>query len=246
MRPNAQMTSSETSRTSYWSQISRTRSKYPGRRREAAAGVLHRLEEDGRDRVRALHLDGLADAVGGPATERLRVAAQVLGRAVLVGVGHLVRARDQRLELLLERRQAGDRQGAVRGAVVGDRPRDHLVLVRLAGELEVVLRQLPGGLDGLAAARGEEDPVEVARRVGGETLGEVDGLRMGVGPQREERELLGLDARRLGQLGPAVPRLHDEQAGEPVDVLAALVVPDVVALRRARSSGRRGPRRSAA
>ncbi|CAM5418384.1 hypothetical protein SGLAM104S_04179 [Streptomyces glaucescens] len=29
-RPNAQMTSSETSSTSYWSQISRTRWKYPG------------------------------------------------------------------------------------------------------------------------------------------------------------------------------------------------------------------------
>ena len=47
-----------------------------GRRREAAAGVLHRLEEDRRDGVGALELDRLRDPVGGPAAERL---ASVVG-----------------------------------------------------------------------------------------------------------------------------------------------------------------------
>ena len=50
-----------------------------GRRREAAAGVLHRLEEDGGDRVRALEQDGPLDLVGGPAAERLEVVARCSG-----------------------------------------------------------------------------------------------------------------------------------------------------------------------
>ena len=162
-----------------------------GGRREAAAGVLHRLEEDGGDGVGALELDGLGDAVGGPAAEGLLVVAQVLGRAVDVGVRHLVRAGHERLEHLLGRRDAGDRQGALRRAVVGDARRDDLVLGRLAGQLEVLLGQLPGGLDGLAAAGGEEDAVEVAGRVAREPLGELDRPGVRVGPQREEGELAG-------------------------------------------------------
>jgi hypothetical protein len=69
-----------------------------GGRREAAAGVLHRLEEDRGDRLRALELDGLGDPVRGPPTERLLVVAQVLRAAVDVGVGHLVAAGHERLE----------------------------------------------------------------------------------------------------------------------------------------------------
>ena len=89
----------------------------------------------------------------------------ISSRAVVVGVRHLVRAGDQRLEVLLGVRDAGDGQRAVRGAVVGDVAGDHLVLHRLADELEVLLGQLPGGLHGLAAAGGEEDLVQVARGV---------------------------------------------------------------------------------
>ena len=135
-----------------------------GRGREAAAGVLHRLEEDRGDGVGALELDRLGDPVRGPAAEGLLVVAEVVGAAVEVGVGHLVGAGDQRLEHLLQRRDAGDGQRALRGAVVGHGPGDDLVLVGLAGELEVLLGELPRRLDGLAAAGGEEDAVEVAGR----------------------------------------------------------------------------------
>ncbi len=134
-----------------------------GRRREAAAGVLHRLDEHRGHGVRALEQDRLLHPVGGPAPERLEVAAEALGGAVGVGVGHLERARHQRLVGRAQRGQAGDGQRALRGAVVGDRPADHLGLAGLAGELEVLLGQLPRALHGLAAAGGEEDPVEVAR-----------------------------------------------------------------------------------
>jgi hypothetical protein len=133
----------------------------PGRRREAAAGVLHGLEEDRRDRVRTLEEDLLLDLVGGPAAERLGVVAE--DRCpVAVGVGHPERAGDQGLEDVLEGRETGDRQRPLGGAVVGDRPADDLGLHRLAGQLEVLLGRLPRGLDGLAATGGEEDAVQVA------------------------------------------------------------------------------------
>ncbi len=116
------------------------------------------------------------------------------------------------------------------GAVVGDRTTDHLVLTGLAGELEVLLGQLPGGLDGLAATAGEEDPVEVARRVAGHALGQLDRLGMRVRPEREERQLRGLLGRRLGELGPPVAQLADEEAGQTVQVPLAAGIVDIHAV----------------
>src|SRR5690606_4193387 len=59
-------------------------------RREATARVLHRFEEDRRDRVWPFEEDHLLDAVRGPLTEALERAAFVplLGRAIEVGVRH--------------------------------------------------------------------------------------------------------------------------------------------------------------
>ena len=185
-----------------------------GRRREAAAGVLHRLQEDRGDRLGALVLDGDGDLVGGPQAELLLVVLEVR-RAVVVGVRDPEGRRHQRLERRLHAGQAGDRQGALRGAVVGDRAADHLVLVGLADELEVVLGQLPGGLDRLAAAGGEEDAVQVARRVVGDPLGELDGVRVGVGPQRHEGQLLGLLGGGLGELGRPWPSWLTNRPARP-------------------------------
>ena len=55
-------------------------------------------------------------------------------------------------------------------------------------------------------------------------------LRVGVGPQRHEGQLLGLLRGGLGELGASVAELADEQAGEAVEVALAVAVPDVGAL----------------
>ncbi len=135
----------------------------------------------------------------------------MLRRTVEVRVRHLDRARDERLERLLGGGDAGDGQRAHGGAVVGDVAADRLVLHGFSDGLEVLPSQLPRRLDRLAAAGGEEDAVEVAWRVVREALGQRSRLRMGVGPQREERELAGLLARSLRELDPAVADLDHEK-----------------------------------
>ncbi len=186
-------------------------------------------------RLAALVLDRDRDLVRGPAAEGLGVgaveeAARHLRRAVGIGVGHPEGRGHERFELSLEAGQAGDRERAVGGAVIGDRAADHLVLHRLAGELEVVLGELPGRLDRLAAAGGEEDAVEVAGGEGGQGLGQLDSRGVRVGPQRVEGHLAGLGSAGLGEIGAAVAELVDEEPGQTVEVALAGGVPDVGAL----------------
>ena len=210
-----------------------------GGRGEAAARVLHRFEEDGGHRLGAFEEDHLLDAVGGPQPELAfgggRVGtgggdeAHLLG-AVEVGVGHAEAAGHQGLEHLLHARDARDGKRSLRRAVVGDRPGDHLVLGRASLQLPVVLGELERGLDRLAAAGGEEDSVEVAGRVGGQTVGELDRVGVRVRPDREEGEFLGLAGRDIRESLATVAGVDNEQAAEAVDVLAPGRVPDVVAL----------------
>ena len=198
-----------------------------GRRREAAAGVLHRLQEHRRDRLRALAQDGPLDLVGGPPAEVRDVVGNEVGGPVEVRVRHPHPAGRQRLEGILDVGQPGDGQRAHRCAVVGDVTAEHLVPLRLAGQLEVLLGQLPGRLHGLGAAGGEEDPVEVARGQFGEPIGQLDGPRVRVGPEREVGQLRRLLPRGVGDLGAAVPDLADEQPGQAVQVAPAVVVEDI-------------------
>ena len=94
-------------------------------------------------------------------------------------------------------------------------------------EPEVLAGQLPGRLDRLGATRGEEDPVEVAGRVGGEPLGQLDRPGVRVRPQWEVGERLCLLGAGLGQLGSPVPDLRGEQAGQAVEIALAVLVPHV-------------------
>ncbi len=195
-------------------------------RRDGAARILHRLEEHRGDGVGSFELDGLGDAVGRPSPEGLDVGAERFGRTVEVGVRHPEAAGRDGLEGRLVFRQAGDRQCALRGAVICDRSRNDLVLTGFAGELEVLLGHLPCGLDGLRASTGEEHPVELARSVASQPLGELDRRRRRVSPQREEGQCLGLPGGGLGELGATVTDLHREQSGQPVQVAVAGVVED--------------------
>ena len=114
--------------------------------------------------------------------------------------------------------------------MVGDRAAEDLVPGRLADGLEVLLGQLPGRLDGLGPAAGEEHPVQVAWCHGRQALGQLDGLRVRIGPEREVGELARLPRRGLGDLGPAMADLAHEQPGQPVQVALAVLVIDVLAL----------------
>ena len=105
-----------------------------------------------------------------------------------------------------------------------------LCFIGLPVSLKYCFASFQARLDGLAAAGGEEDPVEVAGGQRREPLGQLDRLGVGVGPQREERQLGRLLGGGLRELDPAVAGLHDEQPGQPVEVAAAGVVPDVRAL----------------
>src|SRR3954451_20692542 len=193
-------------------------------RREAAAGVLDRLHDHGGDRLGALELDAVRDRLG-------EVLGAVAGRqAVEVRVRDVATAGGERLERLAQRGDAGRAQCAHRRAVVGDLAGDDLVLVRVAPELVVLPRELERALDGLAAARGEEDAVEVAGGDRREARRELDRRRVGVGTGREEAEVLGLVGARLADPGAAVADVHAEQRAEAVEVLVAVLVPDVAAV----------------
>ena len=132
------------------------------RRHDHAARALHRLGDEGGDRVRALAKNRGFELVGrGHADAH---AGIWIDEAVRIGRVDVEEARHARLEHRPERGQAGRAHRRQRQAVIGAMPRDDLGLVGLALRLPVE----PGGLDrafsGLGATAGEEERVD--RRVG--------------------------------------------------------------------------------
>src|SRR5664280_976430 len=165
------------------------------------------------------------EAFGRPPAERLQVVGEV-GGPVEVGIGHLDRSGNQRLEGRLDIGHPGDGQRSHGGAVVGDVPADHLLALGLSGNGEELPGQLPGRLHRLGATGGEEDPVAVSGGQLCQAVGELDGHRVGVAPDGEVGELAGLAGRRFGQLGAAVAHLAGEQPGEPVEIALPVLVVD--------------------
>src|SRR5205085_8180447 len=112
-----------------------------------------------------------ADRVGALTQDRLLDLGQQNARQLLalLGAPERVRVRDMRrrdrglAERLLEAGNAGERERPERDAVVGGRPRDRLRALRLAVEDVVLAGELPGGLDRLRAAAGEEDVLDAVR-----------------------------------------------------------------------------------
>ena len=107
---------------------------------------------------------------------------------------------------------------------------DHLGSQRLTLHLEVLPGELPRRLDRFRSTAGEEHTVEIAGGERREASGELDRGGVGVGPDREEGQGLGLSARCGSEAGLSVARLGRVEAGETIEVALALSVPDIAAL----------------
>ena len=192
---------------------------------QTAARVLYRLQEHRGDRLRSFEDDALLDLVGDREHERLFIVLEVVSPTV--GVGDVHCARRERFERCAQRGDARDGERAKGGAVVGGAARDHLVPLALADGAEILAGQLPRRLHRLRPTTGEEHSRQVAGGERGQAGRELDGGRVGVRPDREVLEGLGLRARRLRQIGAAVPDLHGEQTRQAVEQAVTGGVPHV-------------------
>ena len=187
------------------------------RRDQHAVGPHHRLEHDGGDGGRALHLHDGAQVVERP-----------LG---LLGVGRRV----ERGAVGVRAEEVDDPVGAhlavpaARLAGHGDRGAGGAVVAAVGGEhlvaAGVVARHAHGVLVRLGAAAREEHLVEVARGALGDQAG-----RLGadvVGERRCHRaELLGLTHDGVDQPRVLVAQVQVHQLRREVQVVVALVVPE--------------------
>jgi hypothetical protein len=138
-------------------------------------------------------------------------------------------ARRERLERRAQVRDPGRHQSTHRGAVVRDLTRDHLVAAGLAVLLVEQARKLQRGLHRFAAAGREEHSIQIAGGQRRDLPRQRDRAGVGVAPDREECELLGLLGHRVGDLRTAVAGVDAEQRRETVEVALAVGVVDVAA-----------------
>ena len=198
------------------------------RRRERAAGILHRLHQDHRHRLGPRLLDRRVEVLEQERGELL--LGLVLRPVVAVGVAHVDHVRHERLERRANRRDAVDREGAHRRAVVGDATADGLP-APLAARRVVLARELPRRLDRLRSAGDEEHAVEVPGRQLRDLVRELDRARMRIRPVRVEGELAHLLERGLAHLlAVRVADLDGEEPGQRVEVALAVRVLEVAAV----------------
>jgi hypothetical protein len=166
-------------------------------RRERAAGVLHRLEDDHGDGLGTGLHDRLVEIVE---EHRRELLLGLAGRPVVaIRVAHVDDVRDERLERGAQRRDAVDRKRAERRAVVGGTTGDSLPAA-LAARRVVLPRELPGRLDCLRPTGDEERAIDVVRRKACKLGRELDRARMRVRPVGVKGQLAHLGERRLADL----------------------------------------------
>ena len=198
---------------------------------------------------RDVHADGAHDGLADEGGHALRPQFQdfllqparrdqavfLLGQVAAVGEPErridVVDVGDRQTALLvhaLHAAQAGTGHG---GAVVAIVAADEDVLLRLVLHRPEMAHQAQDGVVGLGAGIDEEGMVEVARRQFGQLGRQFDGR---LGGALEEAVVVGqlrhLLRRHLAQLLAAVADVDAPQAGEGIEQLVALGIPDIAAL----------------
>ena len=193
---------------------------------EDTAGALNRLSDDGRDGLGTLPQDGLLDLA------RRRLPDGFARTRALEAVGVRIldvdESRDARLERVpIARAHARGTHGLQRQPVIGLRAGNHLHLVRPAGGLPVEARRLERRFVRLRAARREEHGLEAVGRQADQPVSQCDRRDVrSADVARAEGQLAHLFGRGVGQLLAPVADVDVPQAGQAVDVLAAV---DVIA-----------------
>jgi hypothetical protein len=108
--------------------------------------------------------------------------------------------------------------------VVGAAPGNDLVAAREAAHRLHLLGDLDRGLNGFGSAGDEERTIQIARSEFSKLAGEFDSWRCRVRHRRGIGELRCLVPVSLGDLFPAMARIHHPEAGDAIQVLAALDV----------------------
>ena len=157
-----------------------------------------------------------------------------------VRVGDVARVAQQRLERRAGGRDAGQRERSERAAVVGASTGDHLAPGVLAPGEVVLARELPGRLDRLGAARGQEQAGETGGRESEDAIGQRERGGVRRSPVRVEAEALEL--RGGGGADARTVRVADLRREEPRDAVeqAPAVLVDHVRAVAADDHGRRG------
>ncbi len=197
------------------------------RREDHAASALERLGDKAGDVVGA-QFENLLFQLQRAATAELG-RGQVTAGGEEVGFVDVCDVRDQAAHLVheLHAAQRGGRQGR---AVVAVPATDHDLLLRLAFDLPEAAHGTDQHLVGLGAGVGVDRVAVVVGQQAEERLGEFDHRRVGgVEEHVVVRQLVQLGGGGGGQVLAAVAQVGAPQAGHAVDVLVAVVVPEVQA-----------------
>ena len=150
-----------------------------------------------------------------------------------IGVGHRQVVDGVLLEIQIAAvaRLAGDGGAEIGAAVIGIFPGDDVLLLRLAGEVEEVLNEAQGGIDGGGPAGGEEHMLQIAGRVFRQLGAELDGRRR---RDQAEGRIVAEAPRLIGDglhhLLAGVADIHAPHPAHAVDHLLAVGVVDIDAL----------------
>src|SRR5947209_1636085 len=191
-----------------------------GGRDDEAADAEYGFGHEGRNLARRRSHNQFFDVFG--AGQPAFGVAELEGAAVAVGSARVNNACDLRRQRP-PRRMARGRKSRGRAPRIAVAQDDYLVAAR--GRLG----RVDGRVVGLRAAVGEEGFFQLTRRDLIKLLGEV-GLRLVGVERRGVLERLDLLDDRLGDFRVVVADAHGEHAAEAVEVLVALIVPDVLAL----------------